>query len=120
MLAKYERQSAEFVADLMASGQPPGEYLVVLCRDKGADPKDRTCAARTLSELSESAALPRSVGLGSSCRSLGRPAEIFKALSVDLREQVVRAVAEGVSCRAAAVRSQVSASSAIRIMMVLC
>jgi transposase len=37
-----------------------------------------------------------------------------KALSVDLRERVVRAVAEGVSCRAAAGRFGVSASSAIR------
>jgi len=37
-----------------------------------------------------------------------------KALSVDLRERVVRAVAAGVSCRAAAVRFGVSASSAIR------
>ena len=37
-----------------------------------------------------------------------------KALSVDLRERVVRAVAAGVSCRAAAARFGVSASSAIR------
>jgi transposase len=37
-----------------------------------------------------------------------------KALSVDLRERVVRAVAAGASCRAAAVRFGVSASSAIR------
>jgi transposase len=37
-----------------------------------------------------------------------------KALSVDLRERVVRAVAEGASCRAAAVRFGISAASAIR------
>ena len=37
-----------------------------------------------------------------------------KALSVDLRERVVAAVASGVSCRAAATRFGVSASSAIR------
>jgi transposase len=37
-----------------------------------------------------------------------------KALSVDLRERVVGAVAAGASCRAAAVRVGVSASSAIR------
>jgi transposase len=37
-----------------------------------------------------------------------------KALSVDLRERVVRAVSEGVSCRAAAARFGVSPSSAIR------
>jgi transposase len=37
-----------------------------------------------------------------------------KALSVDLRERVVRAVSDGTSCRAAAVRFGVSASSAIR------
>jgi transposase len=37
-----------------------------------------------------------------------------KALSVDLRERVVAAVAAGASCRAAAVRFGVSASSAIR------
>jgi transposase len=37
-----------------------------------------------------------------------------KALSVDLRERVVRAVAAGASCRAAAARFGVSASSAIR------
>lgn len=37
-----------------------------------------------------------------------------KALSVDLRERVVAAVAAGSSCRAAAVRFGVSASSAIR------
>jgi transposase len=37
-----------------------------------------------------------------------------KALSVDLRERVVGAVAAGASCRAAAVRFGVSASSAIR------
>ena len=37
-----------------------------------------------------------------------------KALSVDLRERVVRAVSEGASCRAAATRFGVSASSAIR------
>lgn len=37
-----------------------------------------------------------------------------KALSVDLRERVVRAVSEGASCRAAAARFGVSASSAIR------
>jgi transposase len=37
-----------------------------------------------------------------------------KALSVDLRERVVGAVAAGVSCRAAAARFGVSASSAIR------
>ena|SRR5215207_7111418 len=37
-----------------------------------------------------------------------------RALSVDLRERVVRAVAEGASCRRAAARFGVSASSAIR------
>ena len=37
-----------------------------------------------------------------------------KALSVDLRERVVRAVSEGASCRAAAARFGVSASSAVR------
>jgi transposase len=37
-----------------------------------------------------------------------------KALSVDLRERVVRAVRAGASCRAAAARFGVSASSAIR------
>lgn len=37
-----------------------------------------------------------------------------KALSVDLRERVVAAVGAGASCRAAAVRFGVSASSAIR------
>src|SRR3712207_6308579 len=37
-----------------------------------------------------------------------------KALSVDLRERVVAAVASGASCRAAAARFGVSASSAIR------
>ena len=37
-----------------------------------------------------------------------------KALSADLRERVVRAVSDGTSCRAAAVRFGVSASSAIR------
>jgi transposase len=37
-----------------------------------------------------------------------------KALSVDLRERVVRAVAAGASCRAAAARFGVSASNAIR------
>jgi transposase len=37
-----------------------------------------------------------------------------KALSVDLRERVVAAVAAGSSCRAAAARFGVSASSAIR------
>ena len=37
-----------------------------------------------------------------------------KALSVDLRERVVAAVAEGVSCHAAAARFGVSIASAIR------
>ena len=37
-----------------------------------------------------------------------------RALSLDLRKRVVDAVAEGVSCRQAAVRFGVSASSAIR------
>ena len=37
-----------------------------------------------------------------------------RALSLDLRGRVVRAVSEGASCRAAAVRFGVSASSAIR------
>ena len=37
-----------------------------------------------------------------------------KALSVDLRERVVGAIAAGASCRAAAVRFGVSAASAIR------
>src|SRR5512138_1580514 len=37
-----------------------------------------------------------------------------KALSVDMRERVVAAVAAGASCRAAAARFGVSASSAIR------
>ncbi len=37
-----------------------------------------------------------------------------KALSVDLRERVVAAIAAGVSCRAAAARFGVGASSAIR------
>lgn len=37
-----------------------------------------------------------------------------RALSVDLRERVVGAVADGISCRAAAVRFGVSAASAIR------
>jgi len=37
-----------------------------------------------------------------------------KALSVDLRERVVAAVSAGASCRAAAARFGVSASSAIR------
>ncbi len=39
---------------------------------------------------------------------------VSKALSVDLREWVVVAVAAGASCRAAAVRFGVSASSAAR------
>lgn len=37
-----------------------------------------------------------------------------KALSVDLRERVVAAIDEGMSCRGAAVRFGVSAASAIR------
>lgn len=37
-----------------------------------------------------------------------------KALSVDLRERVVAAIDEGLSCRAAAARFGVSAASAIR------
>ena len=37
-----------------------------------------------------------------------------KALSVDLRERVVSAIAEGASCRAAAARFGVGVSSAIR------
>jgi transposase len=37
-----------------------------------------------------------------------------KALSVDLRERVIGAIDEGLSCRAAAVRFGVSAASAIR------
>ena len=37
-----------------------------------------------------------------------------KALSVDLRERVVAAIAGGASCREAAARFGVSASSAIR------
>ena len=37
-----------------------------------------------------------------------------KALSVDLRDRVVAAIEEGMSCRQAAVRFGVSASSAIR------
>ena len=37
-----------------------------------------------------------------------------KALSTDLRERVVAAIAGGASCRAAAARFEVSASSAIR------
>jgi transposase len=37
-----------------------------------------------------------------------------EALSVDLRDRVVRAIEDGVSCRQAAVRFGVSASSAIR------
>ena len=37
-----------------------------------------------------------------------------KALSVDLRERVVRAVSEGASCRRVAMRFGVSASSAVR------
>ena len=37
-----------------------------------------------------------------------------RALSLDLRERVVAAVADGISCRAAAVRFGVSAASAIR------
>src|SRR4051794_39292646 len=40
-----------------------------------------------------------------------------KALSMDLRERVVAAVASGASCRAAATRFGVSASSAIRWVM---
>jgi transposase len=37
-----------------------------------------------------------------------------KALSIDLRERVIGAIAEGASCRQAAARFGVSASSAIR------
>ena len=37
-----------------------------------------------------------------------------RALSIDLRERVVRAVSDGASCRAAAARFGVSPSSAIR------
>ena len=37
-----------------------------------------------------------------------------KALSVDLRERVVQAVSDGASCRRAATRFGVSASSAMR------
>jgi transposase len=40
--------------------------------------------------------------------------DMSKALSVDLRERVVAAIAAGASCRAAASRFEVSASSAIR------
>jgi transposase len=47
--------------------------------------------------------------------SLGQEAGgMSKALSVDLRERVVTAVAAGTSCRAAAARFGVSAASAIR------
>lgn len=47
--------------------------------------------------------------------SLAREARgMSKALSVDLRERVVAAIAAGASCRAAAARFGVSASSAIR------
>ncbi len=44
----------------------------------------------------------------------GRPTGISKALSFDLRERVVAAIAGGASCRTAAARFGVSASSAIR------
>jgi transposase len=39
---------------------------------------------------------------------------MVKALSIDLRRRVVRAIEEGASCRQAATRLEVSASSAIR------
>ena len=39
------RRSVEAVAELMASGQSPAEYLFSLFRDETADPKDRAWAA---------------------------------------------------------------------------
>src|SRR4051812_48090268 len=44
----------------------------------------------------------------------GRPAYMPKALSFDLRSRVLAAIDEGLSCRQAATRFGVSASSAIR------
>src|SRR4051794_41890888 len=44
----------------------------------------------------------------------GRPAYMPKALSFDLRSRVLAAIDEGLSCRQAAARFGVSASSAIR------
>ena len=44
----------------------------------------------------------------------GRPADMPKALSFDLRSRVLAAIDEGLSCRQAATRFGVSASSAIR------
>src|SRR4051812_46115356 len=44
----------------------------------------------------------------------GRPADMPKALSFDLRSRVLAAIDEGLSCRQAAARVGVSASSAIR------
>src|SRR5215204_3546970 len=44
----------------------------------------------------------------------GRPADMPKALSFDLRSRVLAAVDAGLSCRQAATRFGVSASSAIR------
>src|SRR3954471_3682066 len=44
----------------------------------------------------------------------GRPADMPKALSFDLRSRVLAAIDEGLSCRQAAARFGVSASSAIR------
>ncbi|WP_152044894.1 hypothetical protein [Aureimonas psammosilenae] len=38
----------EIVADLMASGQSPAEYLVTLYRNEQADPKDRAWAANAV------------------------------------------------------------------------
>src|SRR4029434_3543912 len=44
----------------------------------------------------------------------GRPADMPKALSFDLRSRVLAAIDAGLSCRQAATRFGVSASSAIR------
>src|SRR3954471_24189304 len=44
----------------------------------------------------------------------GRPADMPQALSFDLRSRVLAAIDEGLSCRQAAARFGVSASSAIR------
>src|SRR4051794_3805500 len=64
--------------------------------------------------IESAAAFPRGGDLIQGKGWQGRPAYMPKALSFDLRSRVLAAIDEGLSCRQAATRFGVSASSAIR------
>ena len=84
------RRSAEIVADLMASGLSPAEYLVGLYRNEAADPKDRAWAANAVAPYVHPRLAPAQQRVAIALPDTSTAAGVRDAIAV-----VVQAVAKG-------------------------